>query len=271
MIHYALRTRPDSAVTLDILDSAGTVIKSWSSRSRDSTLRIDSTPGTNRFVWNMRYPDASTFPGIIMWGGGVQGPMAPPGRYQVRITAGAWSQTRSFSLLKDPRVSATQADLDQQFALLIRIRNRLSEANQAVTRIRDLKTQLDGVSQRAGALADSAAARTLRARADSLKQRLSTIEEAIYQVRNRSSQDPLNYPIRLNNKIAALGSVVAGADARPTDQEFAVFEDLSAQLQVQLDRLRAIVETDVPAFNAMVRERDVPALNVRTVPRGGRP
>ncbi len=271
VIHYYLRTRPDSAVALDILDSAGTVIKSWSSRSRDSTMRIDSTPGANRFVWNMRYPDAATFPGLIMWGGGVQGPTAPPGRYQVRLTVGAWSQTRTFRLLADPRVSATQADLDQQFALLIRIRDRLGEANQAVTRIRELKTQLDGVSQRAGALSDAAAARTLRARADTLRQRLSAVEEAIYQVRNRSSQDPLNYPIRINNKIAALGGVVAGADARPTDQEFAVFEDLSAQLQVQLDRLRAIIETDVPAFNAMVRERDVPALNVRTGPRGGRP
>ncbi|MEK6767662.1 MAG: ATP cone domain-containing protein, partial [Gemmatimonadota bacterium] len=268
VIHYSLRTRPDSAVQLEILDSAGTVIKTWSSRSRDSTARIDTTPGTNRFVWNMRYPDASTFPGLIMWGDSVHGPMAPPGSYQVRLTVGRWSRTYPFNLLKDPRVPATQADLAQQFALLIRIRDRVGAANDAVTRIRDLKTQLDGASQRAGALSDSAAIRAIRSSADSLRRRLSSIEEAIYQVRNRSSQDPLNYPIRLNNKLAALGSVVAGGDARPTDQSYAVFEDLSSQLQAQLDRLRAIVETDVPAFNALVRERDVPALIVRTGPRG---
>ncbi|MDP3774037.1 MAG: glycosyl hydrolase [Gemmatimonadales bacterium] len=268
VIHYSLRTRPDSAVQLEILDSDGTVIKTWSSRSRDSTARIDSMPGTNRFVWNMRYPDASTFPNLIMWGGGVQGPMAPPGRYQVRLTIGGWTETRPFNLLKDPRGSATQPDLVAQFTLLIRIRDRLSAANDAVTSIRDLKEQLDGVSQRSGALSDSAAMRSIRARADSLRRRLSTVEEAIYQVRNRSSQDPLNYPIRLNNKLAALGSVVASGDARPTDQSYAVFEDLSAQLQAQLDRLRAIVETDVPAFNALVRERDVPALIVRTSQRG---
>ncbi|MEK6610998.1 MAG: glycosyl hydrolase, partial [Gemmatimonadota bacterium] len=159
VIHYSLRTRPDSAVQLEILDSAGTVIKTWSSRSRDSTARIDTTPGTNRFVWNMRYPDASTFPGLIMWGDSVHGPMAPPGSYQVRLTVGRWSRTHPFNLLKDPRVTATQADLAQQFALLIRIRDRVGAANDAVTRIRDLKTQLDGASQRAGALSDSAAIR----------------------------------------------------------------------------------------------------------------
>ncbi|MBI1722709.1 MAG: glycosyl hydrolase [Gemmatimonadetes bacterium] len=268
LIHYYLRARPDSAVQLDILDSAGTLIKSFSSRSRDSTLRIDSMPGTNRFVWNMRYPSASTFPGIILWGGSTTGPMAPPGRYQVRLTIGGWSQTRTFSLLKDPRAPATPADIEQQFALLIRIRDRLSEANDAVTRIRDLKTQLDGVTERAGALSDSAAMRAIRARADTLRRRLSAVEEVIYQVRNRSSQDPLNYPIRLNNKLAALAGVVASADARPTDQSYAAFEDLSAQLQVPLDRLRAILEADVPAFNALVRERDVPALISRTGQRG---
>jgi kynureninase len=100
------------------------------------------------------------------------------------------------------------------------------------------------------------------AAADSLKSRLSAVEEAIYQVKNRSNQDPLNYPIRLNNKIAALAGVVASADARPTDQSVQVFDDLSAALQVQLDRLKAILDADVPAFNKLVHDADVPALSV---------
>ena len=221
----------------------------------------------NRFVWNMRYPDAATFPNLIMWAGSTTGPLAPPGRYQVRLTYGGRSETQPFALLTDPRVSATPADYAAQFELLTRIRTRLSEANDAVTRIRDLKTQLDGVSQRAGALSDSAAMRTIRARADSLRRRMTAIEEAIYQTRNRSSQDPLNYPIRINNKLAALAGVVASADARPTDQSSTVFDDLSGQLQAQLEALRAIVDADVPAFNALVRERDVPALIVPERPR----
>jgi photosystem II stability/assembly factor-like uncharacterized protein len=273
--YFYLKEKPDStaSIKLEILDSAGTVIRSFTTRRErgaDSARvgRLDSLAGgMNRFVWNMRYPDASTFENLIMWAGGTTGPTAPPGRYQVRLTAGGRSETRPFALLTDPRVSATPADYAAQFELLTRIRTRLSEANDAVTRIRDLKTQLDGVSQRAGALSDSAAMRTIRARADSLRRRMTAIEEAIYQTRNRSSQDPLNYPIRINNKLAALAGVVASADARPTDQSSTVFDDLSGQLQAQLDALRAIVDADVPAFNALVRERDVPALIVPQRPR----
>jgi kynureninase len=96
--------------------------------------------------------------------------------------------------------------------------------------------------------------------ADSIKARLSLIEGEIYQVKNRSSQDPLNYPIRLNNKIAALAGVVASADAAPTNQSVQVFEQLSAALQVQLDRLKAVLDADIPAFNKLVKDGDVPAV-----------
>jgi hypothetical protein len=92
--------------------------------------------------------------------------------------------------------------------------------------------------------------------------KLSAIEGEIYQVKNRSSQDPLNYPIKLNNRISWLAGVVGGADAPPTAQDVQVFDELSAELKVQLDRLKAVLETDVPAFNRRVREMEVPALVV---------
>ncbi len=263
VVHFTLRAAPDTSaeVKLEFLDSAGTVIRSFSTRSRERNQRLDSLrAGMNRFVWNLRYPDAATFQGLIMWAGSVTGPVAPPGRFQVRLTAGGRSQTRDFAFVPDPRVRTTPQDYAAQFDLLIRIRDRLSDANNAVTRIRDLKGQLEQVGTRLDGVANAAA---IRGQADSLRRRLTAIEEEIYQTRNRSSQDPLNYPIRLNNRIAALSGVVAGGDARPTDQAVAVFDELSGLLQVQLDRLRAVVETDVPAFNALVREANVPALVVR--------
>ena len=140
-----------------------------------------------------------------------------------------------------------------------------------------MKEQLDGVAARArrgargvtatstGANGESNAAASqadLAAEAESLKAKLSAIEGEIYQVKNRSSQDPLNYPIMLNNRISWLAGVVGSADAPPTEQSVKVFEELSAALQVQLDRLKALLETDVPAFNRRVREMDVPALTV---------
>ncbi|MFI5207229.1 MAG: glycosyl hydrolase, partial [Gemmatimonadales bacterium] len=270
VVYFALKSVPDSTqpLSLEFLDSAGTLIRSFSTRrvrGADSliTTRIvrDSLKvGMNRVIWNMRYPDAVSFQNLIMWAGGVAGPLAPPGRYQVRLTTGGHSQTREFRYVSDPRVHTSAEDYARQFQLLIRIRDRLGDANRAVVQIRDLRAQLDQVTTR---LAGVAGAPGIRAKADSLKGRLTEVEEQVYQTKNRSSQDPLNYPIRLNNRIAALAGVVALGDARPTDQAYQVFDQISTELQVQLDRLRQIVETDVPAFNAMVREANVPALIVR--------
>ena len=270
VVYAYLRTKPDSSatVTLDLLDSAGTLIRSYTTRRAPGadTLQVTRVPldslrqGMNRFVWNLRYPDAVSFAGLIMWAGGVTGPLAPPGRYQARLTVNGRSQTRAFRYVSDPRVRTSAVDYAAQFAFLIRVRDRLSDANGAVVRIRALKDQIEQVRAR---LADQANVAAIRAQADTLRQHLSAVEEEIYQVRNRSSQDPLNYPIKLNNKIAALMGVAASADARPTDQTVMVFEELSAALQVQLDRLSRIVETEVPAFNQLVREANIPALVVR--------
>jgi hypothetical protein len=216
----------------------------------------------NRFVWNLRYPEASRFQGMIFWAGGTQGPVAIPGTYKVRLSAGDWSQTRSFALKQDPRVTTTAADYQRQFDLLVRIRDRVTAANDAVKRIRDVKEALDGAATRARGM-QGEVGRRIALQADSIKGRLSVIEAEIYQVKNRSSQDPLNYPIRLNNKIAALAGVVASADAAPTDQSVQVFEQLSTALQVQLDKLKAVLDADIPAFNKLVKDSDVPAVILR--------
>ena len=246
------RQKPEGEVTLEFLDARDSVIRRLSTKPRAPSDSLKVAAGMNRFVWNLRYADASRFEGMILWGGGTQGPLAVPGRYKARLTAGTWSATQEFEVKKDPRATATQADLQRQFELLISIRNRLSEANDAVRRIRALKQQLDAVAARAG----------LAAGADSLKVKLSAIEGEIYQVKNRSNQDPLNYPIKLNNRISWLAGVVGSGDAAPTEPSLRVFEELSAALQVQLDRLKTVLETDVPAFNRRVRELDVPALTV---------
>jgi photosystem II stability/assembly factor-like uncharacterized protein len=273
VVSFTLKAVPDStaALSLEFLDSAGTLIRSFTTRrarGADSLVvgrivRDSLKVGMNRVIWNMRYPDAAGFQGLIMWAGGTTGPLAPPGRYQVRLTTGGRSLTREFRYVSDPRVHTSAEDYARQFQLLERIRDRLSEANRAVVKIRELRGQIDQVTARLDSAAGVTGAAGIRARADSLKRRLTAIEDQIYQTKNRSGQDPLNFPIRINNRIAALAGVVAGADVRPTDQAVQVFDQLSSELQAQLDRLRQVVETDVPAFNALVHEANVPALNVR--------
>ena len=188
--------------------------------------------------------------------------MAVPGTYKVRLTVDDWSQTREFTVRPDPRVKTTPEEYQRQFDLLLRISGRVSAANDAVRRIREVREQLDGAATRARGLPGDAG-RRIAQQADSIKGRLAAVEEQIYQVKNRSSQDPLNYPIRLNNKIASLAGVVGGAEAAPTAQSVQVFDDLSAALQVQLDRLKAVLDADIPAFNRLVKESDVPAIILR--------
>lgn len=264
VVFFYLKDKPDSAaeLRLEFLDARDSLIRRFSTRPNEPADSLKVRAGMNRFVWNLRYPEASRFPGMIFWAGGTQGPVAVPGTYQVRLTAGDWSQTRGFVLKRDPRATAAPEDYQRQFDLLVRIRDRVSAANDAVKRIRDVKEQLDGAATRARGLPGDAGRRIAQL-ADSIKARLAAVEAEIYQVKNRSSQDPLNYPIRLNNKIAALAGVVASADAAPTDQSVQVFEQLSAALQVQLDRLKGILDADVPAFNKLVKDSDVPAVILR--------
>ena len=207
--------------------------------------RVPNKVGLNRFAWDLRYPDAVSFHNLIMWDGSTRGPTAVPGRYEVRLTVNGASQTQAFTLQKDPRVHATQKDLDDQFALLLKVRDRLSAANDAVRTIRNVVWQLDQRKAKAPAgFADQAG---------QLETKLEAIEAELYQVNNRASEDPLNFPIRLNNKIAALGSSIASADARPTAQHEAVFRVLSAQLDRELSTLKQTLDAGLAPLNAALQ------------------
>ena len=260
-IYFYLKDKPDPEVTLEILDARDSLVRRFSSRPKDERDSLKIEPGLNRFVWDLRYADAHRFKGLVFWAGSTRGPLAVPGTYRARLSLGNWSETRPFAVVKDPRLQVAAEDLQRQFDLLFRIRDRLSAANLAVERIRALTDQIDAVAKRAKQLSESKGGALVR-QADSLKAKLGAVAEAIYQVRNKAPEDPLNFPIRVNNKLASLAGVVGSAEARPTDQAYQVFDQLSAELQGYLDRLQAIADADVPAFNRAVHDQDIPALIV---------
>ena len=219
--------------------------------------RVPNKAGINAFNWNMRYPDASTFEGLIMWAGGTQGPTAPPGTYQVRmIVDGKPVGTQSFGLKKDPRTKATAADLAAQFAFLINVRDRTTAANDAVKTVRWVKSQLDDREKRLTGQAKS----DFQAQAAPLRAELSVVEDSVYQTKNRSGQDPLNYPIRLNNKIAALAGVAGSAEAAPTKQTTDVYTGLSKQLDVELVQMKKVLDTRLPSINLLLRKSSLPEI-----------
>jgi hypothetical protein len=224
--------------------------------------RAANKAGINSFAWNMRYPDASAFDGLIMWAAGTQGPLAPPATYQVRMLVdGAPVGTERFALRKDPRTRATPAELAAQFAFLTQVRDRTSQANDAVKTIRYVKAELADREKKVSGTAQS----ELSALARPLIGELSSVEDSVYQTKNRSGQDPLNYPIRLNNKIAALAGVAGSAESRPTDQTAAVFRDLSAQLDVQLRRMKTALDASLPRINTVLTNAGQPPIVPRAV------
>lgn len=224
-------------------------------RRRPPPPRVADKAGLNMFAWNLRYPDASTFTNMIFWAGGISGPTALPGAHTVRMRVNGQSYTQPFTIVKDPRSTATAADLREQFDFLIRVRDKTSQANDAVRTIRNLKAQLSDRAPKMPANKQAAFSRAV----DAITERLSAVESEIYQVKNQSGQDPLNYPIRLNNKIAALAGVAGGADAKPTSQLYTVYNDLSAQLDRQLQAMRGALVT-LPAINASLKAAGLPEI-----------
>jgi photosystem II stability/assembly factor-like uncharacterized protein len=225
--------------------------------------RVSTDPGLNRFVWDMRYAEAARFPGLILWSGELRGPRAVPGTYQVRLTVGGRSYTQPFEIKKDPRLQTTPEDFNRQFALLSQIRDKLTETHNAISQLREVRRQLDDLLKR---LADQPAAKPVAEAGRALDARLRAVEEELYQTKNQSSQDPLNYPIRLNNKLAALGGIVASADAAPTEQSSTLYEELATKIDAQLRLLSQLMTNDLKAFNQLVRANDIPAVITRTAP-----
>ena len=276
VVYYSLAAKPKGDLTIEFLDSNGKLVKKFSSkapvakaehnaepedededfpRPKPGADRAPAEAGLNRFVWNLRYPDATTFPGLIMWAGSVRGPLIVPGTYQVRLTVDDVTQTQKFEVLKDPRLSTTPQDYARQLELALQIRDKVSAVNQTVIDIREIRKQLNEYAERVKDPKVVDAAKTLT-------KKLTDVEEELYQTKNRSSEDALNFPIKLNNKLAALEGVVESSDNAPTSQSDIVWEDLATKANAQLQNFKQLSSSDLASFNRLVREQNVPAVVV---------
>jgi photosystem II stability/assembly factor-like uncharacterized protein len=242
-IQYNLSNKVDS-VTIEILDAAGEVLGTYGGSSakkkpesggyRGGSSVPTTTKGLNTFTWDARYPGATTFDGMIIWSGSpARGPKAPLGEYTVRLTVDDNTTSKSFNLKMDPNLKGvTEADLKEQFDLAIKIRNSTSMANEAVIKIREIKSDLK----------EAGTAEANKAFID----KLTAIEEDLYQTKNVSGQDPLNFPIKLNNRLASLRRSVQNGDAKPTDGAYKVYAELRKELDSHLAKLDQLIATEMP-------------------------
>ncbi len=230
-------------------------------REDEEKQKAPMEAGLNRFNWDLLYGAGKTFPGLVLWSGETVRPFVVPGEYQVRLTVGGiggGTRTAHLQVLKDPRSSATLPDLQAQHEFLMSIRAKLDETHDAIRRIRDVRAQLDGIKQRMEDQ-DGDHAKVLDA-AKALDEAMTKVEEALYQTKNRSPQDPLNFPVRLNDKLNALGASAAMGDNRPTDQAVQVRDQLVQAIDAQLAALARILTQDLPAFNELAKTEGVPAV-----------
>jgi hypothetical protein len=211
-------------------------------------------------VWNMRYPNAEGFDGLIMWGASLNGPRAIPGTYKAKLTVDGKVMEQEFEILKDPRTSATIADIKEQFDFSLSVRDKLTETNQAVKKIRQAREQIGRVTD---PMKGKDEFKDVTDMAKNLLNDMKKIEEELYQTKNRSGQDPLNYPIRLNNKLGALNREVDGSDYKPTTQVKAVFNEVSGKIEARLKALNTIFNEQLPEFNNLVRQKEVKAVVIQ--------
>ena len=262
LVHYYLQEEPaeDTEIRLTFFEADGDSIRSFSSQDKQFARYFeDLEPGINRFRWDMEYEPAKTFPGMILWWSKTDGPMALPGEYQVRLHVGEDSMEQTFAIVPDPRVEATGEELKQQFDLLISIRDKVSETHQAIIDIRSAREQLTGFTQR---VKDNESMQDLVEEAQRIDSVMTTVEKALYQTKNRSGQDPLNYPIRLNNKLAHLGALVDVGQYAPTEQSYDFYREVTAAIDQQLAIWYALTREDIPALNREVKTRQIDIISI---------
>ena len=253
MIHYFLREwKKDDKVSIEILEMDGDLIKKYDSqsKSRDSKLTVKS--GGNRLVWDMRYPGFKEFPGMVLYSSPNRGPKAVPGMYRARLTVNGQSMEQTFEIIKDPRLPNTQEDYQAQFDFLIKVRDKVSEAHQAMLDIRETKGDLNYLNEKT---AGDQEFEDIRQMAKDIQKELEIIENNIHMTKNQAYQDPLNFGIRINNRLAFLMADQQRGDYPPTDQAEAFRQEVTGELDVELDALNKLYTEQLQMLNRMIEEK----------------
>ncbi|HKS73122.1 MAG TPA: hypothetical protein VJQ82_07990 [Terriglobales bacterium] len=274
VIYYSLKQAPKNEATIEILDGSGSVIRKFSSKK---TVELDEPPdpddkkpeqqikteaGLNRFIWDLRYESATRVPDYYLWEykDGALGPLAVPGKYQMRLTVDGQSQSAPFEVKLDPRVNVSQADLQKQFDLLLQIRDQISTVYNAVNQIQDVRTQMDGLQKR---LPDVASNHPVLTAASGLDAKLVSVRDGLAQLKIKANEDSLVYPQRVDSKLAFLALAVGDStDSAPTESEYQQFERLKKQADGYLAQWKELQSTDLAAFQKLMAGQNIQAIVV---------
>ena len=247
--------------SLALTDSLRHAARSDSLAFLASDSIVTTRPGTNRFWWNLQYPEARRLKNVINDEGSFAGPTVVPGEYRVRLIAGRDTMTRTFTVKLDPRLDATTADLQQQLALGLKVQGRINQIGDAFMRIDDIQKQID---VRVEQSAEQAYAQRVKDASKPVRQQLEVVRTELVDWYNHDDQATLHFPIKLYNMMLSLNEQVIGQIAAPTEQHGAILQDLGGKVDVQLQRLQQIEMVEIKALNALLQELGLPAIFLRT-------
>ena len=260
VLHYYVKDVADtSKASISIFDKDKKLVKTFTSDSKEANARMDVNRGMNQFVWNMLYPEAERIEGMILWNGVPGAILAPPGSYSARIRVGKDSVEVPFTIKADPNYKTTQAEYEEQFQFLWQVREKFNETQKAIRDIRSLRNQINSFI----GLQGKEVPREVRTLADSINKKMTAIEESLYQTKAKSSQDVLNFPIKLNDKLSGLFDVANSGQTAPSKQVRDVYQQLATQIDVELNKLKEIKAKDIPALNEAIRQQTLPVIGVK--------
>ncbi|TRO67299.1 VPS10 domain-containing protein [Christiangramia sabulilitoris] len=257
--YFYLKETENKEVKLSYLNKDNDTIQSFS--TTDDRNKLEVTPGANMHNWDMRGEGAEKLDGMILWWASTEAPQAVPGTYKVVLEVDGEVLTEEFSILPNANAEADVAGMQKQYEFISSVNSTVDKAHKSIRKMRMVDAQLkDFQKQYKG----NVKVQPLLEKAETLSEQLSEIENALYQTKNRSNQDPLNFPIKLTNKLAHLNSLVGMDDFPPTTQDIAVKNELTAAINKELDKFDNLLQEEIKDFNNQFNELELNYLFVET-------
>ena len=246
--HFYLKNiNEKDSISLTYTTMAGDTLGNFSTFAEEKKNKLKLEKGGNTHIWDTRGKGAEKLKGMILWWANLDGAKAVPGSYKVHLNVNGTNQSETFKILPDPRAEVSVADMQKQYDFISSINETIDKAHQSIKKIRKINENLDAFTKK---YKDNETTKALVEKAKMMKENFSDIEKALYQTKNRSNQDPLNFPIKLTNKLGHLNSLVSIDDFPPTEQDIAVKNEMTAKINTQLDAFNALVEKEMKDFNA---------------------
>ena len=265
--HFYLKDSVENdSIALTYLSMAGDTLASFKSASKEKDKKLEVKKGGNTHVWDTRGKGAEKLDGMILWWANLDGAKSVPGEYKVVLDVNGESVSETFKIIADPKAEVSVAEMQKQHEFVSDVNATVDRAHQSIKKIRKINAKLDAFTKQYDSTrlrgANKEEIMAMVKKAKTLKEKFGEVEKALYQTKNRSNQDPLNFPIRLTNKLGHLNSLVTLDDFPPTDQDIAVKEELSAKINEQLETFDALVTREIEAFNSEFNALNLKYLSV---------